>query len=216
MKHQYFILFVVLISANIVSAQKSFYTLPFTNTGRLPSLEVLINMDEMAASYQTGGEVWNTQYTDTEDETSEVVSTSYQNNEKLVDATRFLKHYLFVELLDYSEVKSGSVEMKVSYFEQNARASVGSAINILTLGFAVFFGCPTHRNVVDLEVEATFYDKNGKYISKYTGVGRASSAENLYNHTARKAHKKALANAITNLNSQIMADSRLRERLALN
>lgn len=216
MKKLYHILtafIIMLMAGNSISAQKSVYSFPFSNTEKLPALDVYINMDEMVASYQINAEIQNVQFSDPDDAGSEVISTTYVNDERLIDASRYLKYYMFDQLLEYSDEKYGSVEITVSYYNKKDRISLGTIVTVATLGFSMFFGIPAADLIIDLEVEASFFDRNGQYISRYTGLGHAWQPESLYYQSIRKTHRKALLKALTDLNSQIMADTILMERL---
>jgi len=218
MKQLYYILLAVMLCSMTgirADAQKSVYSFPFENQSKLPAMEVFINRDALADTYQTYGAVLTSQYTGPDEETSEEVSTAYVNNEKIVDAMRFLEHYAFDQLLTYNTEKKGTVELKVTYYNLDTRLCAGSILSFATLGFAMFFGSATNRNFINLEVEAVFYDKNGNYLTRYTGIGHGSASESLYRHRTRKAHQKALVAALSDLNRNIMGDSNLMVKLGI-
>ncbi|MFZ5940130.1 MAG: hypothetical protein ACOYXB_06115 [Bacteroidota bacterium] len=216
MKHYNVITTAILLISLLGSTaytQQSFYAFPFENQHRLPSLEIYINMDQMAQTYQANGAVFSTEYSGPDEETAGQVSVSYRNNEQMVDAARFLENYAFEELMEYSGEKHGTVELKVTYFEDNSRMSAGSVLFFVTFGISSFVGCPIYRNVADLEVEAVFYDPEGNYLARYRGTGHAGTGQSLYRRTARKAHQKALIKAIEDLNNSIMGDPELEKKL---
>jgi hypothetical protein len=60
--------------------------------------------------------------------------------------------------------------------------------------------------VVDVEVEAEFYNQFQFHITTHRGVGRAKKMLSLYSMSTRKAHQRALRKAIENMNAGIISD----------
>ncbi|MBN1131464.1 MAG: hypothetical protein JXR52_00375 [Bacteroidales bacterium] len=195
-------------------AQKSVYALPFENEQRLPAMNVHINLEEIASSYQTTGQVFTSEFTGPGDESMEQVSTSYINDEKVVDAIRFIENYLDNQLLASGSEKHGTVEMSVTYFNMRNGFGIGGVLGVATFGLGTLLGIPYGRTITDVELEALFFDAQDQFISKYHGVGHVSRPLTLYNSSStRLAHQKALKEALEEMNNQITGDSLLTARL---
>ncbi|MDF1575390.1 MAG: hypothetical protein P1P86_09390 [Bacteroidales bacterium] len=207
-------LFFLISSTTLLLAQKSVYTFPFENSYRLPPMEVRINTEEIASTYQTLGNLYTTEITGLGNETLEQTSTSMISDVKAVDAIRFLEFYLKDQLLAPGEPESGSLEMSIIYYNSRSRVNPGTIFDILTLGIGAFLGIPFSTGVTDLEVEAVFYDQSNQILATHRGVGRAKVAETLYNqnYSRRTQHQKALKKALNDLNQKIMADPDLTGR----
>jgi hypothetical protein len=198
---------IMLLSSSPLRAQKSAYTLPFENSLRLPAMETAINLEEIAATYQTVGNIYTTQITGIGEESMEQTSVTHISDVKALDAIRFLEFYLQDELLDRGSPSGGLVEMSVIYFDEDTRWNLGSALGILTFGVAMLVGVPHSTAVVDVEVDASFYDDAQALTATHRGVGRSKRLLTIYSQSgSRKAHQKALKRALEDLNEQIMRD----------
>lgn len=198
---------ILLFSTPVLSAQKSAYTLPFENDIRLPAMETAINLEEIAATYQTVGNIYTTQITGIGEESMEQTSVTHISDVKALDAIRLLEFYLEDELLDRGSPSGGLVEMSVIYFDEDTRWNLGSALGILTFGVAMLFGVPHSTAVVDVEVDASFYDNTQILTATHRGVGRSKRLLTIYSRSGtRKAHQKALKRALEDLNEHIMLD----------
>ena len=206
-------LFFLICTSTLIFAQKSVYSFPFENTLRLPHMEIFINMDEISATYQTVGNLYTTEITGLGEETMEQTSSTYISDVKAVDAIRFLDFYLQDQLIMPGEKSTGAVELSIIYYNSKSRANLGTAIDILTLGIGVFLGIPYATGITNVEVEAAFFDSNNLLISTHRGVGKAKKLENLYNmdSSQRIQHQKALRKALSDLNTRIMADTKLQK-----
>ena len=204
-------LFFLICTTTLVIAQKSIYTFPFENSYRLPPMSVYINMEEIANTYQTLGNLYTTEITGLGDETMEQTSTTMISNVKAMDAMRFLEFYLQEQLLAQGEESNGAIEMSIIYYNSRSRFNLGSALNVLTLGIGALFGIPFSTGITDVEVEATFFDNSNQFLTVQRGVGRSKVFETLYNlnYSKRVQHQKALKKALHDLNGKIMADSKL-------
>ncbi len=192
-----------------VSAQKSVYTFPFTNQYRLPSMQAHINMAEISASYQTVGNIYSTEIIGMGDETVEQTSTSFISDVQVLDAVRFLEFYLEDQLIAPGDGSSGLVELSIIYHHEHGRINIGSAIGILTFGFATLLGVPYATTIIDLETEALFYDPEDYLRASHRGIGRGKKLQSLYSMSTRKAHQRALKNSLEDLNTKVMNDSSL-------
>jgi len=207
---------ILFLSSTLVYSQKSVYTFPFENEYRLPPMHSQINMKEISSTYQTYGSIYTTEIIGFQNDTMEQTSYSFISDTRVLDAVRFLEFYMKEQLLEPGEEKSGKVEMSIIYFEERSRFSVGSAVGILTIGISVLCGVPVATNVTDLELQASFYDQENKSVAIHRGVGRGKKAVSIYSINTRKAHQKALRNAIDNLNKEVMSDPGLTPDLAGN
>ena len=205
------ILFFLLTTSTLLIAQKSVYTFPFENSYKLPSMETFIKADEISATYQTIGNFYTTEITGLGEETMEQTSSTYISDVKAMDAFRFLQFYMEDQLIAPGDQTKGAVEMSVIYYNVKHRVNLGTAINVLTLGIGGLLGIPYSTAITDVEVEATFFDKNNQLVTVHRGVGRGKMLESLYNLTSsgRIPHQKALRRALTDLNEKIMADPKL-------
>ena len=201
------ILLFLFIAWPALKAQKSVYTMPFENTLRLPAMETAVNIEEIAATYQTMGSLYTTEITGIGEEPMEQVSTTRISDVKVVDAIRFLEFYMEDQLLDPALPPQGLVEMSVIYFDQDSRWNAGSALGILTFGVSILLGIPHSTAVVDVEVQASFYDEALIPVTTCRGVGRGKRLLTLYSQSGeRKAHQKALKKALLDLNEKILQD----------
>lgn len=202
-------LIIAMMTSLGVSAQKSVYTFPFTNQYRLPSMQAHINMAEISASYQTVGNIYSTEIVGMGDETVEQTSTSFISDVQVLDALRFLEFYLEDQLIAPGDGSSGLVELSIIYHHEHGRINIGSAIGILTFGFATLLGVPYATTIIDLETEALFYDPEDYLRARHRGIGRGKKLQSLYSMSTRKAHQRALKNSLEDLNAKVMNDSSL-------
>ena len=137
----------------------------------------------------------------------EQTSVSFISDAKVVDAMRFLEYYLEEQLIAPGNPTGDLVEMSIIYYHENNRFNIGSVFGILTLGIGTLCGIPYATAVTDVEIKASFFNKEDQLISKHRGVGRGKKQQTIYSITTRKAHQKALKNALEDLNAQIMGDS---------
>jgi hypothetical protein len=191
------------------SAQKSVYTFPFENTYRLPSMQALINTNEISTTYQTVGNIYSTEIIGMGDETVEQTSTSFISDVQVLDAVRFLEFYLEDQLIAPGDGSGGLVELSIIYHHEHTRINVGSVIGILTFGIATLLGVPYGTTIIDLETEAIFYDREDYQRATHRGVGRGKKLQSLYSMSTRRAHQRALKNSLENLNTSIMNDPNL-------
>lgn len=199
-----------IIAVPWVRAQKSVYSMPFVNATRLPPMESAVNLEEIAASYQTLGNIYTTEITGLGEESMEQTSTTHISDVKAVDAVRFLEFYMKDQLLNPAGSPHGQVEMSVIYFNEDTRWNLGSALGVLTFGVAMLLGVPHSTAVVDVELEASFYDGTQALITSHIGVGRGRQLLTMYSHGGnRKAHQKALKKALQDLNEEILLDPSL-------
>jgi len=210
------LLTMLIFSGNLLYSQKSVYTFPFENEYRLPPMYSQLNMKEISTTYQTYGNIYTTEITGMGDDTVAQTSYSFISDTKVMDAVRFLEFYLEEELLDPGSDKTGKVEMSIIYFEERNRFNMGSLAGILTIGISVLCGVPVASNVTDLEVKASFSDLENQPIAVHRGVGRGKKSVSIYTMTTRKSHQKALRNALENLNTEVMSDSRLSSGLTVH
>lgn len=198
------------ISEPGVKAQQSVYALPFENPIRLPAMKSAVNLEEIAATYQTLGNMYTTEITGIGEGALEQTSTTHISDVKAVDAVRFLEFYMENQLLERGTPLPGLVEMSVVYFDQDTRWNLGSALGVLTFGIATLLGVPHSTAVVDIEVEASFYDGTRALMASHRGVGRGKRLVTLYSSSGnRKAHQKALKKALKDLNEEILLDPSL-------
>lgn len=198
-----------------MSGQKSIYDLPFENTSRLRGYQPRILMDEIAATYQTTGNVFTTEITGSGQGSWEQTSYSYLSDIKVVDAVRCLEFYLSDELLADTGTAGNIVELGIIYFDERDRMNVGSVVAFLTIGISALIGVPVSTKVVDLELRATFTSGQGHVIAGHRGLGRGRKALSIYNSSSRKAHQKALKKALEDLNEKIFSDSALHSDLVV-
>ncbi|MGW8314057.1 MAG: hypothetical protein ACWGNV_00545 [Bacteroidales bacterium] len=190
-----------------LQAQKSVYAMPFENPVRLSSMEAAINFEEIAATYQTVGNIYTTQITGVGEDAMEQTSTTHISDVKAVDAIRFLEFYLDDQLLDKSQSPEGMVEMSVVYYDEHSRWNPGTVLGVLTFGLALLMGVPYTTTIVDVELEASFFDDTQALTASHRGVGRGKRMVTMYTGSGnRKAHHKALKKALYDLNEQIMQD----------
>jgi hypothetical protein len=193
-------------SSSILLSQESVYTFPFENSYKLPPLHSRIKMEEISSTYQTWGNMFTTEITGYGDEPLEQTSYSFISDAKVVDAVRFLEFYMEEQLLEPGLNMHGNVEMGIIYYNENLRFNAGSVFGILTLGIGTLCGVPFATNVTDVEVEATFFDMDELSIANHRGVGRGKKAMSIYTSSTRKAHQKALLDALEDLNEHVMSD----------
>jgi len=205
-------LFFLICTTTLVLAQESVYTFPFENSYRLAPMESYVNLDEISASYQTMGNLYTSEITGLGDETMEQTSSTYISDVKAMDAIRFLEFYIHDQLITPGDKTSGAVEMSIIYFNSKSRGNLGTAFVILTLGIGALLGIPFSTGITDVEVEATFFDDGSQILSTHRGQGRAKVLETIYNlnNDKRSQHQKALKRAIDDMNTNIMADPRLK------
>ena len=137
----------------------------------------------------------------------EQTSRSFISDSRAVDAVRFLQYYLDELLIAPGDETSGLVELSIIYFNEDDRFNAGSILGVLTFGIATLLGVPYSTAVTDVEIEASFYDANDHLTSVYRGVGRGKKLRTVFSESRRKAHHKALRNALEDLNTHIMGDS---------
>lgn len=199
----------LMATSALLYAQKSVYIFPFENSCRLQGWKAEIRMDEVSNTYQTLGNMFTTEITGLGDKPMEQTSYSFISDAKVVDAVRFLEFYLEEQLVASGEEQKGTVETSIIYFHEHLRFSAGSMFGILTLGLGSLFGVPFATNVTDVEIEASFYNPEEQLITIQRGVGRGKKAMSIYTMTTRKAHQKAMRNAIEDLNTRIISDPEL-------
>jgi len=187
--------------------QKSVYSFPFENTYRLPAMEIWIDQEELSATYQTINNLYTTEVTGLGEETMEQTSRSFITDNRAVDAVRFLEYYMKDQLIAPGEPVSGLVEMSVIYFHEDSRYNAGSVLGVLTFGLGTLLGIPYATTVTDVEIEASFYDADDQLVAVHRGVGKGRKTQSMFSHSNRKAHQKALINALEELNTHIMGDS---------
>lgn len=190
----------------VVLAQKSVFTFPFVNLYRLPSMETRIHVEEITNSYQKVGNIYTTEITGFDDTRMEQTSTSYLSDAKVMDAIRFLEIYMDENLVTPGDESSGILEMSIIYFNERSRINPGSILGVLTLGLGTLLGIPYATSVTDVEVEASIFRESDSQAIIHRGVGRGKELQSLYHMSTRKAHQKALRNALEDLNERIMAD----------
>jgi hypothetical protein len=188
--------------------QRSIYELPFENSHRLPPMESGVNIEEISASYQTMGNIYTTEIISFDDQTMEQTSSSYISDPLVVDAVRLMEFYMKEQLVAPGEPGAGSSEMSVIYYNESNRMNLGSAFAVLTFGFAALFGVPTHTSIADVEIEIRLFDMEEQLITSQRGVGRGKKLVTLYSsgNAGRKAHQKAMKNALEEMNRKIMTD----------
>jgi hypothetical protein len=206
-------LFFLICTTTLLIAQKSVYTFPFENSYKLPPTETYINLEEIASTYQTLGNLYTTEITGLGEETMEQTSTTMISDVKAMDAVRFLEFYLHEQLVAPGKETSGAVEMSIIYYNSRSRANLGTVIDILTLGIGALLGIPYATGITNVEVEATFFDNSNQILKTHRGVGKAKVLESLYNmnNSKRNQHQKALKRALADLNERIMADTQLQK-----
>lgn len=208
--YHFIIIIVILFCPFSMQAQKSIYTFPFENSYRLPVMHKTIKMDEISSTYQTMGNIYTTEITGFGDK-YEQTSMSFISDAKVVDAVRFLEFYMEEQLITTGEDPSGEVEMSIIYYHEHYRFSFGSVIGILTMGIGTLCGVPFSTAIVDVEIEASFFDDSEIPFAKHRGVGRGKKPQSIYSTSTRKAHQRAIKKAIVDLNKDIMADPVLLE-----
>ena len=199
----------LLITPVLLSGQKSVFTFPFENSYRLPSMRTEINTDEISSTYQTMGNIFTTEITGLGDNTMEQTSMSYISDVKVVDAVRFLEFYMEEHLVAPGDKSHGQVNMSIIYYHEHSRMNVGSVLGILTIGLGTLLGIPFSTVLVDVETEASFYDKQNSHLATHRGVGRGKKLQSLYSYSTRKAHQRALRHSLDDLNTRIMTDPSL-------
>ncbi len=200
---------VILLFPEVLSAQKSVYTFPFENTYKLPSMQKLINADEIASTYQTLGNIYTTEITGFGDEMVEQTSMSFISDARVIDAVRFLEFYMEDQLVAPGNESSGIVELSIIYYHEHNRVNIGSVIGILTFGLGTLLGIPYSTVVIDVETEAMIYDQSDYLKATHRGVGRGKKLQTIYSMSTRKAHQRALKHAIENMNTSIISDPAL-------
>ncbi|RPI44160.1 MAG: hypothetical protein EHM46_03185 [Bacteroidetes bacterium] len=189
--------------------QQSVFAFPFENPVRLPPMFTMIDRDGIAASYQTLGNIYTTEFTGPENEMMEQTSTSFIADVKAVDAVRFLEYYVSEQLLaplDPPAEPSGTLELGVIYFNENNRANLGSVLGVLTFGLGILVGIPHTTIITDVEVEAEFFDADDRLLAVHRGIGKKRGLETIYNNPVRRIHQQALKEALVDLNGRIMSD----------
>lgn len=207
------IAFLLISTTFTLLAQKSVYTLDFVNSYKLPPMETFINAKEIASTYQTIGNLYTTEITGLGEDTMEQTSSTFISDVNAIDAVRFLTFYMEEQLITPGTHTAGSVEMSVIYFNKRSRVNLGTPICVLTLGIGAFLGIPFSTAITDVEIEASFFDDSNQFIVSHRGVGQGKRLESLYNIAAasRLPHQKAVRRALEDLNTHIMADSRLKQ-----
>ena len=205
------IAFFLFCSSFALLAQKSVYSFPFENSYKLPPMETYINTEEISGTYQTFGNFYTTEITGLGDETVEQTSSTYISDVKANDAFRFLKFYMEEQLVSPGDNYQGSVEMSVIYYHEKYRVNLGTALNILTLGMGTLFGIPFATSITDVEIEASFFNKDKLYITTHRGLGRGKKWVGLYSLETRLPHQRALKEALEELNMSIMSDPSLQK-----
>jgi hypothetical protein len=204
------------ISSSPLHSQKSVYTFPFENSYRLPLMEYRINTDEISSTYQTWGNLFTSEITGYGNDTIEQSSYRYISDANVLDAVRFIEFYLKEQLMEpVADDPHGKVEMSIIYFHESNRFSGGSLFSILTIGLGALFGVPFATSVTDVEVKASFFDAETHAIAVHRGVGRGKKAMSIYTTSTRKAHQKAMRNALEDLNTKIMSDPLLAGDMAI-
>ncbi len=200
---------VILLLPENLSAQKSVYTFPFENAFKLPSMQKLINSDEIANTYRTRGNIYTTEITGMGDDLVEQRSMSFVSDVRVIDAVRFLEFYMEEQLVAPGDESSGIVELSIIYYHEHNRFNIGSLLGILTFGIGTLMGIPYSTVVIDVETEAMIYDQNEYLNASYRGVGRGKKLQSIYSMSTRKAHQRALKHAIENMNTNIVSDPAL-------
>ena len=196
-----------------LNAQSSVYDMPFHNPVRIAAMEPVIDMDDIAATYQTLGNTYTMEISVPGEEVMEQTGTTHISDVKAVDAVRFLEYYLEDHLLAPSSAPSGRVEMSVVYFNEDTRMNAGTLLGVLTLGIATLIGIPHSTAVSEVEVEAIFSDENRMVFATHRGHGKGRHLQIIYSSAGfRKAHQKALKQALTDLHGKILLDPRIMQR----
>ena len=192
----------------LLQGQRSVYDFPFRNSDRLQPMETVVNMEEISASYQTLGNIYTTQITGFGDEPMEQTSTSYVSDPLVVDAVRMMEFYMREQLVAPGEPTGGTTEMSIIYFNQDNRMNLGSAFAVLTFGISALLGVTTHTSVTDVEIQLRLFDPHDQLISTQRGVGRGKKWVSLYSlgNSGRKAHQRAMRQALEAVNLGIMND----------
>jgi hypothetical protein len=177
-------------------------------------MESEVNIEEIAATYQTLGNIYTTEIIGFGEEPMERTSTTHLSDVKVVDAIRFLEYYMEDQLLDPSSRSPGHLEMSVVYFNEDTRWNIGSVVGVLTLGIATLLGVPYATAVTDVEVEAQFYNVGRELYAAHRGTGRGKCLQYLYSSSGfRKAHQRALKKAIREVNQKIIGDPSITGRV---
>ena len=216
MKTRYHISIIAILAASttLLFSQQSVYTFPFENTYRLPAMHTQIKMEEISSTYQTWGNMFTTEITGYGDQPMEQTSYSFISDAKVVDAVRFLEFYLKEHLMEPGGSPEGTVEMSIIYYHEHLRFNAGSVIGILTLGIGTLCGVPFATSVTDVEVEASFFNRDDYSIASHRGVGRGKKAMSIYTSSTREPHQKALRDALEDLNAKVMSDPVLTSGMA--
>jgi hypothetical protein len=211
------IMIIFIAGLSPLMGQKSVYSFSFDNDFRLPAMDTRIDREEIAASYQTMGNLYTAEITGIGEEKVEQTSMSYMPDVKAVDAVRFLEYYMKQQLVMPGDETMGLVEMSIIYFQEKDCFNAGSLLGVLTFGIGTLLGIPYSTTVTDVEIEASFYNADERLISVHRGVGRSKKWQTVFNNSTREAHQKALRKALGELNDAIMEDSLLMAaRLPLN
>ena len=201
----------VLIALPDLSAQKSVYTFPFENSYKLPSMQKMINSDELANTYQTRGNIYTTEITGMGDDLVEQTSMSFVSDVRVMDAVRFLEFYMEEQLVAPGDESAGIVELSIIYFHEHNRFNIRSVIGILTFGLGTLMGIPYSTVVIDVETEAMLYDQDDYLMAGYRGVGRGKKLQSIYSMSSRKAHQRAIKHSLEALNTNIMEDQNVQQ-----
>lgn len=218
MKTRYPIFFLAMLLAftGLSYSQESVYSFPFENEYRLPPMNQRLNTKEISSTYQTYGSFYTTEITGIGNDTMAQTSYSHFSSTKVMDAVKFLEFYMEEQLLSPGEEKNGTLEMSIIYYNERGRFNAGSATAFLTLGISALLGISVSTKVTDVEIKASFFDSSNREIAVHRGVGRGKKTMSLYTTTTRKAHQRAIRDAIENLNEEVLSDPRLHSALVKN
>jgi len=210
------VLLLVLIALTDLSAQKSVYTFPFENSYKLPSMQKMINSNEIANTYQTLGNIYTTEISGMGDDLVEQRSMSFISDARVIDAVRFLEFYMEDQLVAPGDESAGIVELSIIYYHEHHRVNIGSVIGILTFGLGTLMGIPYSTVVIDVETEAMLYDQGDYLVAGYRGVGRGKRLQTIYSMSTRKAHQRAIKHSLEALNTNIMEDQNVQQMVRID
>ncbi len=198
---------IIIAGSSELIAQKSVYEMPFKNPVRIAAMESVIDMKEIAATYQTVGNTYIMEISVPGEEVMEQTGTTHISDVKAVDAVRFLEYYMEDQLLDPSSPPAGKLEMSVVYFNEKTQMNAGTVLGVLTLGIATLLGIPHSTAVAEVEVEAVFTDESSMVYATHRGHGKGRHLQIIYSNAGfREAHQKALKQALSELNERILLD----------
>ncbi|PID92508.1 MAG: hypothetical protein CSA96_02975 [Bacteroidetes bacterium] len=198
-----------LLWAPQLRAQKSIYDFGFENQFKLPPMKFYILKDVVSESYQTQSESLHTEITAEGEPPITQSSSAYISNPLAIDAVRMLEHYAMDHLLEKGKAE-GSAELSVIYFNRYDHQNLGTVVGYLTFGISAILGVPISTVVIDVELQAEFFDKDGHSTATYRATAQAKKRETLFNSPSdRLIHQKAIREALVHLNQEIMADSSL-------